>query len=651
MIKRITVVSLFTTSILYCAASFAQTSANHQEYVKFKSHDRDQISFDNGKSFSYTVISRAIKDKIEVVTAKIDDPLQADLENYNNLIITLDNQKEEIRGFAETSDGHFQIDLAGSEGHVWKKVESPKVIDSILKKSTTSSSVIRQKTAVAAAVAPAALADSEKDAAGNYVIDVFMGFSNQAAAQAGNIEAYAQMQVATVNTALKNSNIQGVYLRLVGVGQVPNNPGIVTSVLDDVKVWFKDDIDRLAPDLIGMQQIPTGATGEAAGWAGVGGSADTQVVGVPWPNAWRHEVGHNVGGWHCKEAGDTGYNYGYSVRPGRATAMCGNDLAYYSSPLIRDNEGNILGTAEGQDMARVWRERMAEMAARRIHKVPYANDSSLPITIQAEDYVDSSDTTAGNQGGAYRKDNVDIEATTDVGGGFNVGWIVGGEWLAYKIVVPTDGNYEFSYRVASLNGGGLIQLEKQGGSPVYGSVTVPKTGGWQSWTTVKHTVALKAGSQNIALAFKAGNFNINSFHIEKVVLGASNYRIQNLWMPDQTINIERGSLASSAIAANLASGQWTFERITDTSYYRIKNRLKPNLLLNIENGSLDATTAGEGWWSAQWVLETVDGTTDQFRIQNRWKPDQYINIEANLLKASTIQPGWWSARWQLIPTN
>lgn len=30
--------------------------------------------------------------------------------------------------------------------------------------------------------------------------------------------------------------------------------------------------------------------------------------------------------------------------------------------------------------------------------------------------------TAGNSGGQYRNDNVDIEATTDAGGGFNVGW-------------------------------------------------------------------------------------------------------------------------------------------------------------------------------------------------------------------------------------
>lgn len=657
MIKKIVLPifsKAFVSAALLCsAATFAQTPANHQEYLKFKTHDRDEIKFDNGKRFAYTVVSRAIKGNIEIVTAKIHDPLQADLENYNNLIITLDNQKEEMRGLAETSDGHFQVDIKGSEGHVWKKVEKPKVPDSLLKPATNGARLNNTSTPIAAFI-PAALADNEKDAAGNYVIDVFMGFSDVAAAAAGNINAYAEMQVATVNTALKNSNIQGVYLRLVGVGQVVHNPGIIwrpINVLNEVKVWFKDDIARLAPDLIAMQQMPTGVEGEAAGWAGVGGDSDTQVVGIPWPNAWRHEVGHNVGGMHCKEAGDTGYNYGYSVRQGRATAMCGNDLAYYSSPLIRDNEGNILGTPDGQDMARVWRERMATMAARRIHTVPYQNDSSLPITLQAEDYLSFSDTTTGNQGGAYRSDNVDIQATTDTGGGFNVGWTAAGEWLSYNITVPSDGNYEFSYRVASPNGGGTIQLEAQGGTPVFGSVSIPATGGWQNWTTVKHTIALKTGKQNIALAFKAAGFNLNSFHIEKVILGNGNYRIQNLWMPEQSLNIERGTLESSSIATSLTSGHWVFERTADGSYYKIKNRLKPTQVLNIESGTLASSTAGDGWWSAQWILEAVAGSTDQFRIKNRWKPDQYINIEDNILQTGAIQPGWWSSRWRLIPAN
>src|SRR5262245_55870852 len=43
------------------------------------------------------------------------------------------------------------------------------------------------------------------------------------------------------------------------------------------------------------------------------------------------------------------------------------------------------------------------------------------VTYQAENYNAYYDTTAGNSGGAFRNDNVDIQPTTDAGGGYNVG--------------------------------------------------------------------------------------------------------------------------------------------------------------------------------------------------------------------------------------
>ena len=94
-------------------------------------------------------------------------------------------------------------------------------------------------------------------------------------------------------------------------------------------------------------------------------------------------------------------------------------------------------------------------------------------------------------------------------GGLDVGWIDANDWIVWDVNVPTAGTYTVSYRVASLNGGGVIQLEKAGGSPVYGSVSVPKTGGWQNWTTVSHQVSLQAGQQQIAVKALAGGFNIN----------------------------------------------------------------------------------------------------------------------------------------------
>jgi hypothetical protein len=59
------------------------------------------------------------------------------------------------------------------------------------------------------------------------------------------------------------------------------------------------------------------------------------------------------------------------------------------------------------------------------------------------------DTTSGNDGGQFRFDNVDIQVTTDVGGGYNVGWIDPGEWLAFTVEVAQSGRYDLGARVAS----------------------------------------------------------------------------------------------------------------------------------------------------------------------------------------------------------
>ncbi|MFZ5550332.1 MAG: carbohydrate-binding protein [Pseudomonadota bacterium] len=100
-------------------------------------------------------------------------------------------------------------------------------------------------------------------------------------------------------------------------------------------------------------------------------------------------------------------------------------------------------------------------------------------------------------------------------GGLNVGWIDANDWIVWDVNLPVAGNYKVEYRVASLNGGGTLQLERAGGAQVYGSLGVPRTGGWQNWTTVSHTVNLPAGQQQIAIKALAGGWNINWLKISR----------------------------------------------------------------------------------------------------------------------------------------
>src|SRR5262249_23369756 len=114
---------------------------------------------------------------------------------------------------------------------------------------------------------------------------------------------------------------------------------------------------------------------------------------------------------------------------------------------------------------------------------------SLPGTVQFENYdaggsdVAYHDTTSGNTGRVYRSNNVDIEARSAAGGGYNVGWVKASEWLNYSVTVAATGTYTLDVRVASNGAGGTFHVEVDGVNAT-GAMSVPNTGGWQVWTTI-----------------------------------------------------------------------------------------------------------------------------------------------------------------------
>ena len=109
--------------------------------------------------------------------------------------------------------------------------------------------------------------------------------------------------------------------------------------------------------------------------------------------------------------------------------------------------------------------------------------SAHAVIYQAESFNNASDTTAGNSGGACTNNanvNVDIQGTTDAGGGCNVGWIAQGEWLAFNgLNVPTTGSYTIRLRVASPSGA-TASVDLNAGTIQLGNFAIPATGGWQN---------------------------------------------------------------------------------------------------------------------------------------------------------------------------
>jgi hypothetical protein len=131
----------------------------------------------------------------------------------------------------------------------------------------------------------------------------------------------------------------------------------------------------------------------------------------------------------------------------------------------------------------------------------------IPGKIEAENFdeggqfVAYDDTTAGNAYGAYRSTDVDIEATSDAGGGYDVAKTKTGEWLKYSVNVTTAGTYPLSLRLANAGSGATMHVEVDDVDRT-GSISVPNTGGWQVWqTTPPMNISFTAGPHTLRIAF------------------------------------------------------------------------------------------------------------------------------------------------------
>jgi hypothetical protein len=155
---------------------------------------------------------------------------------------------------------------------------------------------------------------------------------------------------------------------------------------------------------------------------------------------------------------------------------------------------------------------IAELSARLAAldgKPIYQASTIVPARIEAEDYdrggqgVGYSDSSPGNQGGAYRTDDVDIKQSRE--GGYTVGWMTAGEWLAYTIDVPETGLYDFAARVGSALPGRTFRFEVDGVA-VSGSLPVPAYPDWDRFdmarapgitlSSGRHVVRIVVGNQD-----------------------------------------------------------------------------------------------------------------------------------------------------------
>ena len=141
---------------------------------------------------------------------------------------------------------------------------------------------------------------------------------------------------------------------------------------------------------------------------------------------------------------------------------------------------------------------------------------AVPGTVQAENYDTGGQglafnvTSVNGSNNSYRSDGVDLEVTTDTGGGDDLGWTTGGQWFKYTVNAASAGTYTITFRLASPNGvTDALHVSNSSGTNLSGSVNVSATGGWQNWTNVTATVTLPAGQQVLTVNQDNPGWNIN----------------------------------------------------------------------------------------------------------------------------------------------
>lgn len=127
----------------------------------------------------------------------------------------------------------------------------------------------------------------------------------------------------------------------------------------------------------------------------------------------------------------------------------------------------------------------------------------VPGKVEAEDYSAMS--------------GIQTESCSE--GTLNVGWVDTGDWFEYTLNVTASATYSIDFRVASIYSSGVADILVDGANK--GSIIIPNTGGWQTWTTVSTPLILTSGTHKLRL-FASGNlWNINYMNFKNAISSIS----------------------------------------------------------------------------------------------------------------------------------
>lgn len=161
--------------------------------------------------------------------------------------------------------------------------------------------------------------------------------------------------------------------------------------------------------------------------------------------------------------------------------------------------GNRTGSSPYIDLFDAQSGKLTELGQLYVNYNPVHDPNSyspIPARIEAESYSVMS--------------GISIEATSDVSGIANVGWIDAGDWLQYNIDVPSTGDYTVYFRISS---NAATSLELRENNTTLQTLSVASSGGWQNWKTLQTTLHLTSGKHKLQVYTSKGMFNLNWLEI------------------------------------------------------------------------------------------------------------------------------------------
>ncbi|HKY38890.1 MAG TPA: hypothetical protein VJN18_23280 [Polyangiaceae bacterium] len=306
----------------------------------------------------------------EVWNARVEDPRTTSLVRYDNAIFVVSRRDNKLYGTVDVAASIFEIRPTTSGYTVQQsKRFDPKADCAFQRVQQRSLALEGADSLRTSTITKQEVALAEQDECGVFVLDVFFGFTQSAAAVVNDIEAHALLLTETANNGMFNSGIDDVRLRMVGAATTPWEPaGDGFDALDEAlgigDNFLQTETKTAGADFYAM------IISQAAG-SGLAYTPGHQSAVGPDTKAWRHEWGHNVGSAHCApEDAIRSYAHGWDAGPGHATHMCGNEYNIFSTPLLTI-DGFKMGDEAVADNTRLIRERAEEMAKRVDHVIPY----------------------------------------------------------------------------------------------------------------------------------------------------------------------------------------------------------------------------------------------------------------------------------------